>query len=149
MAGRAPRTLTLPQQGQHQPQGRIKCRILIIEARFHEGIADELAAGAIAELEARIAEQAKILDAALGFLRPGGRLVYVTCSVFGEENESQIGALLARHGGLAPLDHAALWEKHFPGHQTAARTDPGRGISLSPLKSGTDGFYVAALARTA
>jgi 6,7-dimethyl-8-ribityllumazine synthase len=59
MAGRAPRTLTLPQQGQNQ-QGRIKCRILIIEARFHERIADELANGAIAELEARGASWERI-----------------------------------------------------------------------------------------
>ncbi len=101
------------------------------------------------QLEARIAEQARILDAALGFVRPGGRLVYVTCSVFTQENGSQIDALVARRGGLAPLDHAALWEKHFPGRQEAVRTDAERGISLSPLKSGTDGFYVAALARTA
>lgn len=101
------------------------------------------------QLEARVAEQAAILDAALAFVRPGGRLVYVTCSVFAAENGGQIDALRARHVGLLPLDHAALWEKHFPGRQELARTDADRGISLSPLKSGTDGFYVAALARTA
>jgi 16S rRNA (cytosine967-C5)-methyltransferase len=101
------------------------------------------------QLEVRVAEQAAILDAAIGFVRPGGRLVYITCSVFDEENGGQIDALLARQGGLARLDHAALWEKSFPGMQDAARLDVERGISLSPLKSGTDGFYVAALARTA
>jgi 6,7-dimethyl-8-ribityllumazine synthase len=54
MAGRAPRTLTLPQQGQTQStSSRGKCRILIIEARFNEKIAEELAAGAIAEIEAQ------------------------------------------------------------------------------------------------
>ena len=67
MAGRAPRTLTLPGgppaslQGQSPQQGhsagpqpqRTRCRILIIESRFNEKIADELAAGAIAELEAQ------------------------------------------------------------------------------------------------
>lgn len=70
MAGRAPRTLTLPggsppgapQQGQ-QPgaqAARSRCRILIIEARFNEKIADELAAGAIAELEAQGASYERI-----------------------------------------------------------------------------------------
>jgi 6,7-dimethyl-8-ribityllumazine synthase len=54
MAGRAPRTLTLPQQGQsNQASSRGRCRILIIEARFNEKIADELVAGAIAEIEAQ------------------------------------------------------------------------------------------------
>jgi 16S rRNA (cytosine967-C5)-methyltransferase len=101
------------------------------------------------QLEVRVAEQAAILDEAVGFVRPGGRLVYVTCSVFDAENAGQIDALRARHGNLLPLDHAALWEKHFPGRQGLARADAERGIRLSPLKSGTDGFYVAALARTA
>ena len=101
------------------------------------------------QLEARLAEQAAILDAAAGFVRPGGRLVYVTCSVFDAENGDQIGALCTRHGGLSPLDHAALWEQRFPGRQELASANAERGIRLSPLKSGTDGFYVAALARTA
>ncbi|MGE0628192.1 MAG: 6,7-dimethyl-8-ribityllumazine synthase [Hyphomicrobiaceae bacterium] len=61
MAGRAPRTLTLPNQTQ-QPQNasRSKYRILIIEARFNEAIADELAAGAIAEIEASGASYERI-----------------------------------------------------------------------------------------
>ena len=54
MAGRAPHTLTLPQQPREpDTQLRNRHRILIIEARFHETIAEELAAGAIAELEAQ------------------------------------------------------------------------------------------------
>lgn len=54
MAGRAPRTLTLPQQGQTPTtSSRGKCKILIIEGRFNEDIAEELAAGAIAEIEAQ------------------------------------------------------------------------------------------------
>lgn len=54
MAGRAPRTLTLPTQGQSGgAPSRSRCRILIIEARFNEKIADELARGAIEEIEAQ------------------------------------------------------------------------------------------------
>lgn len=60
MAGRAPRTLTLPNQPQPQQPGRIKCRILIIESRFNERIADELVAGAIAELESQGASWERI-----------------------------------------------------------------------------------------
>lgn len=72
MAGRAPRTLTLPTQGQAGPgsatgtgtgaaPGRARCRILIIEARFNEQIADELAKGAIEELEAQGASWERIV----------------------------------------------------------------------------------------
>ena len=64
MAGRAPRTLTLPTQGQGSAaagQGRARCRILIIEARFNEKIADELAKGAIEEIEAQGAAWERIV----------------------------------------------------------------------------------------
>jgi 6,7-dimethyl-8-ribityllumazine synthase len=62
MAGRAPRTLTLPTQGKGTgAQTRHRCRILIIEARFNEKIADELAKGAIEELEAQGANWERIV----------------------------------------------------------------------------------------
>lgn len=62
MAGRAPRTLTLPAQAAAGPQpARHKCRILIIEARFNEKIADELVKGAIEELEAQGATWERVI----------------------------------------------------------------------------------------
>ena len=61
MAGRAPRSPTTPTQSQGGTTGaRHRCRILIIEARFNEKIADELAAGAIEELEAQGASWERI-----------------------------------------------------------------------------------------
>ncbi len=45
------------------------------------------------QLDVRIAEQAAILDAAKAYVKPGGRLVYITCSVFDAENAGQIDAL--------------------------------------------------------
>lgn len=100
------------------------------------------------QLDVRIAEQAGILDAAKAFVKPGGKLVYITCSVFRPENAEQIEAFLARNGDFAPSDHRALWSETFPGEMDRARIDPTRGISLSPAKSGTDGFYFAALSKT-
>lgn len=101
------------------------------------------------QLDVRRSEQAAILDAAKVNVKPGGLLVYVTCSVFDGENRDQIEAFLQRETGFEPVDHAALWEKHFPGKADAARIDPMRGISLTPARSGTDGFFFAALRRTA
>ncbi len=99
------------------------------------------------QLDARKGEQSAILDAAKAYVKPGGLLVYITCSVFDEENGEQIAAFLDRHKGFAPVDHRALWDSSFPGHTAAARIGKTSDISLSPALSSTDGFYFCALRR--
>lgn len=98
------------------------------------------------QLGVRTGEQRTILDAASAYVKPGGRLVYITCSVFPAENAGQIDAFLDRQQSFAPLDHDGLWQKKFPGPDLA-RIDGDRGISLTPARSKTDGFYFAALER--
>ncbi len=49
------------------------------------------------QLARRMAEQDKVLAAAAAFVKPGGRLIYVTCSLFAEENEDRLAAFLAAH----------------------------------------------------
>jgi 16S rRNA (cytosine967-C5)-methyltransferase len=78
-------------------------------------------------------------------VKPGGLLVYVTCSVFPEENDEQVTNFLGRDNTFAPIDHTVLWQSRFPGHAASARIAVGGGISLSPALSGTDGFYFCAL----
>jgi 16S rRNA (cytosine967-C5)-methyltransferase len=99
------------------------------------------------QLDVRIAEQRAILDAARNYVRPGGRLVYITCSVFADENAGQIDAFLDRDPDFAALDHDVLWNRSFPGKADAVRIDAARGISLTPARSGTDGFFFVALSR--
>jgi len=99
------------------------------------------------QLDARKGEQSAILDAAKAYVKPGGLLVYVTCSVFDEENGQQVAAFRDRTGGFVPVDHRQLWDRSFPGHEAAARIGAAGGISLSPARSGTDGFYVCAMRR--
>jgi 16S rRNA (cytosine967-C5)-methyltransferase len=100
------------------------------------------------QLEARIAEQSGILARAARYVKPGGRLVYVTCSVFPAENADQISRFLAEWPSFRPVDHADLLESRFPGRSAVARIYADRGILLSPARSGTDGFYFASLTRT-
>ncbi len=52
-------------------------------------------------LEARLAEQRAVLDQAARLVKPGGRLVYITCSVLPPENRDQVDAFLARHPEFA------------------------------------------------
>ncbi|WP_095088399.1 RsmB/NOP family class I SAM-dependent RNA methyltransferase [Mesorhizobium sophorae] len=101
------------------------------------------------QLDARKGEQSAILEAAKAYVKPGGLLVYITCSVFDEENGEQVAAFRDCNSGFVPVDHRALRDSRFPGHKTAARIGPSGDISLSPALSGTDGFYFCALRRPA
>jgi 16S rRNA (cytosine967-C5)-methyltransferase len=99
------------------------------------------------QLAARQAEQAAILEDASRFVKPGGRLVYITCSVFAEENEIQVREFMARRGSdFRLLDHAASWKRAFSGAVDRARI-AGHGLSLSPARTHTDGFFFAAFER--
>jgi 16S rRNA (cytosine967-C5)-methyltransferase len=99
------------------------------------------------QLEIRMAEQSAILDDAAAYVRPGGRLVYVTCSVFAQENRLQVAAFVARRPEFAAVDHRSLWRNEYPGHDGEARFNGDAGLSLSPALSDTDGFYFCALRR--
>ena len=87
-------------------------------------------------------KQSSILDAASALVRPGGRLVYGTCSLLQEENEAQVSAFLARHADfvLVPLPAAWPFEAAVP---------EGEMLSLTPARHGTDGFFAAVLERRA
>ena len=82
---------------------------------------------------ARLAElQAYLLDIAAQLIKPGGRVVYVTCSLLDEEGAGQFEAFLARHPQLQPQAMA------LPLGQAR-----GQGIRLAPAHDGTDGFFIA------
>ena len=100
-------------------------------------------------LETRIKDQMEALENAIRFIKPGGHLVYATCSLLKAENEDRIAAFLAAHSDFLPLE-AARWANvcKLPALGEFA-SKLGAGLRLSPLRSGTDGFYVAALTRTA
>lgn len=98
------------------------------------------------QLDVRKAEQSAILDAARSYVKPGGLMVYITCSVFDEENADQVAAFLERDKDFVAVDHRALWAARFPGHDDAVRFG-AQGLSLTPAKSGTDGFFFGAMRR--
>jgi len=86
--------------------------------------------------------QAALIDRALGWLAPGGRLVYATCSLLPEEGEAQITAALARHPGLTVLPATA--EGIAPDWLTATGSLRLRP-DFWPERGGLDGFFVAVL----
>jgi len=89
------------------------------------------------------AKQRGILAAAARLVRPGGRLVYATCSILREENEEIADEFLSAHAGFAPLACAALLAaQRIP-------LDTGERLRLWPHMHGTDAFFAAAFERKA
>jgi 16S rRNA (cytosine967-C5)-methyltransferase len=99
------------------------------------------------QLTARIAEQAALLDAAADFVQPGGRLVYITCSLLPEENDDQVAAFLQRRSDYRRTDMREVWR------ETIGTEPPGDALgdgtaTLTPARHGTDGFFIAVLERS-
>ncbi|MEO7725919.1 MAG: RsmB/NOP family class I SAM-dependent RNA methyltransferase [Burkholderiales bacterium] len=94
----------------------------------------------IAELTAK---QGRILAAAAALVKPGGRLVYATCSFVRAENQGVVAAFLAAH----------LQFKVQPANEVLAQQqialDTGEFLQLYPHRQGCDGFFAAVLTRTA
>lgn len=99
-------------------------------------------------LEALTALQARILANAARLVRPGGRLVYATCSLLPEENEAQVTAFLSANPAfrLTPPAEAAP-ELAEALADALADTPAGEVLSLTPARHGTDGFFAAVLTR--
>ena len=100
-------------------------------------------------LEQRIKDQDEALAAAARFVKPGGRLVYVTCSVLKAENEDRVAGFLASHGDYLPVDAAHMARAAGQGALVGEASKLGAGLRLSPHRTQTDGFYIAALTRSA
>lgn len=83
-------------------------------------------------VEKLVKTQADILDSAARLVKPGGRLIYATCSLLAEENEKQAEKFLAAHAEFKAA---------------ACGLEGGVYLSLSPARHGTDGFFAAAFER--
>ena len=97
-----------------------------------------LTPGRLAELTAL---QDRLLDQAAALLKPGGLLLYATCSILPVENQDRVAAFTARNPGFVPVNLG----------ETGAIPGPVRGLGqdfrATPATTGTDGFYAAGLRR--
>jgi 16S rRNA (cytosine967-C5)-methyltransferase len=88
-------------------------------------------------LDALLLTQAEILEKVAKAVKPGGRLVYATCSLLPAENEEQVGKFLAAHPEFEAL----------PVDEKLRGAAGGPYMHLSPLRHNTDGFFAAVLIR--
>ena len=94
----------------------------------------------------RLKDQRQVLEKGFGLVKPGGRLVYITCSVLPEENTDQVAAFPAApsrlqdhsvHGAMAQRDRRRTRLHSADGSQDT--------LLLTPARHGTDGFFVAVM----
>ncbi|MGE0259198.1 MAG: RsmB/NOP family class I SAM-dependent RNA methyltransferase [Alphaproteobacteria bacterium] len=95
------------------------------------------------DLAELVPRQRDILASAARLVKPGGRLVYATCSLLREENEAQAAAFLDVHSDFSLYPAARAWAETIGG-QSPAGEDHFR---LTPARHGTDGFFVAIFER--
>ena len=89
------------------------------------------------EIEQLPALQAKILQNCAQYVKPGGTLVYSTCTVLQRENEDVVRAFLAGNPGFEPVP----WE-----HPVCGAREDGMVTLLPPIHD-TDGFFIAKMRR--
>ena len=94
-------------------------------------------------LENLTATQDGLLDRAAQLVKPGGQLIYATCSLLSEENAARIDAFLARNDKFSIRPVRDVWATAF---ETPCPTEEPF-LSLTPARHGTDGFFVAILSR--
>ena len=85
-----------------------------------------------------------MLDRAATLVRPGGSIVYITCSLLPEENDAAIERFMQRTPASFAAERADVVLADLPILSTKIRRT-ARGLQMSPALTGTDGFYVSVL----
>jgi len=96
-------------------------------------------------LARRMKEQVKVLDEAQAFVRPGGYLFYVTCSMLPSENEHQVYSFLERSPDFTLLSAGEVWEEKFGVDCPKPWSADGCTLTLTPASTYTDGFFFSVM----
>ncbi|MEM7619237.1 MAG: RsmB/NOP family class I SAM-dependent RNA methyltransferase [Pseudomonadota bacterium] len=99
-------------------------------------------------LSERQQEQADILRAAAQFVKPGGYLCYITCSLLVEENENQVYAFLEQTDTFELLSASEVWQDLYGDAALQPWSSDECSITLTPATTQTDGFFFAVMGRT-
>jgi len=96
-------------------------------------------------LALRNKEQATVLFEAKDFVKPGGLLFYVTCSMLAEENEGQVYKFLEDNDDFTLLSAGEVWEEKFGTNAPKPWSADGCTLTLTPASTNTDGFFFAVM----
>ena len=100
-------------------------------------------------LEERLAQQQEALANASAFVRPGGTLFYVTCSILPQENEEQAHGFCKANPDFVLQPATETWRQLFGSGTPQPRSRDGSTVTLTPASTDTDGFFFCAMGRKA
>lgn len=98
-------------------------------------------------LDERIAQQQAALSEAAPFVKAGGNLVYVTCSILPEENDRQIERFCAENPEFSPEPVLETWTELFGATAPKPHSPNEKTLTLTPASTGTDGFFFCRMRR--
>jgi 16S rRNA (cytosine967-C5)-methyltransferase len=99
------------------------------------------------QLASRVAEQKAILEEGARYVRPGGVLVYITCSILWDENSGQMWDFRQTHADFDVIEAGPALEALSPGAGEHVHLQPQGGVLLTPHKTQTDGFFAFLMQR--
>ncbi|WP_425902144.1 RsmB/NOP family class I SAM-dependent RNA methyltransferase [Agrobacterium radiobacter] len=100
-------------------------------------------------LEERVQQQGEALSQAKVFVRPGGELLYVTCSVLPEENEQQVRRFCEENTEFSIGSALQRWQTIFGDNANKPHSSDGKTVTLTPATTDTDGFFFCLMKRKA
>ncbi|MBO3758730.1 RsmB/NOP family class I SAM-dependent RNA methyltransferase [Ciceribacter sp. L1K22] len=100
-------------------------------------------------LQERTGQQAEALAEASRYVRPGGDLIYVTCSVLPEENGQQVREFCTRNSDFEIVSAEESWGKLFGPTARQPYSSKDGCLTLTPARTGTDGFFFCRMRRRA
>lgn len=93
----------------------------------------------------RLKDQAQVLENGFQLARPGGTVLYITCSVLPEENTEQVAAFLSHHREMRLVPYKEVWEQMIGGTAPESADGAPDTLLLTPARHDTDGFFMAVM----
>lgn len=98
-------------------------------------------------METRVEQQEEVLSEAAPFVKPGGHMIYITCSIFPEENENQVYSFTENNPEFEIVSAGEVWQDLFGFEKPAPWSSDMKTITLTPASTNTDGFFFCVMER--
>jgi len=102
----------------------------------------------LSTLELRMSEQKVVLEQAKQYVKPDGLMIYVTCSLFAEENEAQVYSFLEENKEFELVSAGEVWEDRIGTEKAMPWSEDGCSLTMTPASINTDGFFLAVMRKT-